>query len=101
MAVQASRRRERPDFRRREGHRRVGQERALARQGGVKFSRHAEPLVLGTGRERAERTDHALAGTGGSGDRFDEEMIDVGGVLDAPSSAPDIHPHLSSHYSLA
>ena len=56
---------------------RLGFERRLATQGRGEFVREAAPLFGGRGRERAERTDRAVARALRGGDGLDKEMIDV------------------------
>ena len=79
----------------RAGHERgdggIGHERRLAAQGGGEFVRQAPPLLGGGGRERAERTDRAVARSLRGGDGLDEEMIDVGLGPDTPARALDEH----------
>ena len=69
----------------------IRDEGALAREGGVKPPRGAEPRVLGRRGQRAERADDALAGALRGRDRFDEEIILVCLVADAPGGATEIH----------
>ena len=56
---------------------RLGHERLLTAQGRGEFVREAPPLFGGRGRERAERTDCAMAWALWGGYGLNEEMIDV------------------------
>jgi len=69
----------------------IGHERRLAAQRGRQFVREALPLCERRRRERAERTDRAVARAGRGGDRLDEQMIDVRLGADSPGRALDKH----------
>jgi hypothetical protein len=69
----------------------IGHERRLPRQRGVKPTCGAEPLVLRRRRQGAERADHTLARALRGRNRFDEQIILVGLVTDAPGGAAEIH----------
>ncbi len=70
---------------------RIRHEGPLARQRGMQPPRRAEPLVLRPRRQGAKRADDALTGALRGRDRFDEEIVLVGLVADAPGGAAEIH----------
>ena len=69
----------------------LGHERRLAAQRRREFVREPLPVLSRRGRERAERTDRAMARAGRGGDRLDEQMIDVRLGADPPGRALDEH----------
>ena len=61
---------------------RVGQQGLLPAQGGLEFVGQRQPMLAGCGFQGAERTDGAMAGSGGGGDGFDQEVVGVGLTAD-------------------